>query len=145
MTVASVLKQKGNAVVTVPPAATVQEVANIITSQRIGAVVVVSAPGKLIGIVSERDVVKAIAGHASEALTMTAADIMTRDVTTATIATTMDEAMDIMDAGYFRHLPVLHDDELVGIISIRDVVKTHLQHRELEVDTLKSYVYRGAV
>jgi predicted transcriptional regulator len=75
---------------------------------------------------------------------MTAADIMTRELTVASPKTTIDEAMGLMDAGYFRHLPVVQDGAMVGIISVRDVVRAHIQHKEHEVDTLKSFVLRGA-
>jgi CBS domain-containing protein len=144
MTVAAVLKHKGNDVVTVAPSATVKEIAAVITSRRIGAVVVLGADHELAGIVSERDVVKALANHAEAALAMTAADIMTRDVTVASPRTTIDEAMAQMDAGYFRHLPVVDNGAMVGIISVRDVVRAHIQQQEHEVESLKSFVLRGA-
>ena len=146
MTVAAVLRQKGANVVTVAPSATVQEIAAIITSRRIGAVVVLVEANRLGGIVSERDVVKALAaqGEAEAALRLTAADIMTRDVVTATPRTTVDQAMEMMDIGYFRHLPVVEDGMMVGIISIRDAVRAHIQAQAQEVDSLKDYVHRGA-
>jgi CBS domain-containing protein len=142
--VAAVLKEKGSDVVTVQPSATVQEIANIITSRRIGAVMVLSEPGKMVGIVSERDVVKAIGGHGDAALRLTAGDIMTRNVITASPRTTIEEAMELMDTGYFRHLPVLDEGAMVGIISVRDVVRAHIREQAHEVESLKSYVYRGA-
>ena len=144
MTVAAVLKQKGSEVVTIAPSATVREIASLIASRRIGAVVVLGADQELAGIVSERDLVKALASNGEAALTMTAADIMTRDVTVASPKTTIDEAMEQMDAGYFRHLPVLEGGAMVGIISVRDVVRAHIQHQEHEVESLKSFVLRGA-
>ena len=144
MTVAAVLKQKGSDVVTVAPSATVREIAAIISSRRIGAVVVTTAEKELAGIVSERDVVKAVASGGEAALAMSAADIMTRDVTVASPKTTIDEAMAQMDAGYFRHLPVVDGGAMVGIISVRDVVRAHIQQQEHEVDSLKSFVLRGA-
>jgi len=144
MNVAAVLKQKGGEVISVPPAATVREIAAIISSRRIGAVVVLEGEQKLVGIVSERDLVKALASVGEAALSMTAAEIMTRDVIVASPKTTIDEAMGLMDAGYFRHLPVVDGGVMVGVISVRDVVRAHIQHQEYEVDTLKSYVLRGA-
>ncbi len=144
MTVAAVLKQKGADVVAVSPATTVPEIAEIITSRRIGAVVVLDEAKQLAGIVSERDVVKALAHQGARALELTASDIMTRSVTTATPATTVDQAMEMMDAGYFRHLPVIEGGQLVGIISVRDVVRAHIQAQAHEVDSLKEFVYRGA-
>lgn len=144
MTVAAVLRQKGADVVTVAPSATVQEIAAIITSRRIGAVVVLVEANRLGGIVSERDVVKALATQGEAALRLTASDIMTRDVVTATLRTTVDQAMEMMDTGYFRHLPVVEDGLMVGIISIRDAVRAHIQSQAQEVDSLKDYVHRGA-
>ncbi len=144
MTVAAVLKQKGADVVTVAASATVQEIASTLTSRRIGAVVVLAEAGRLSGIVSERDVVKALATQGEAALRLTAADIMTRDVITATPRTTVDQAMELMDTGYFRHLPVVEDDRMVGIISIRDAVRAYIQSQAQEVDSLKDYVHRGA-
>ncbi len=141
---AAVLKQKGSDVITIAPDATVQELAALISSRRIGAVVV-SADGKrMAGIVSERDVVKAIAAKGEAALRLTAADIMTKEVVTATARTTMDQAMEMMDAGYFRHLPVLEGEELIGILSVRDAVRAHIQSQAQEVSSLMDYVHRGA-
>lgn len=144
MTVAAILKQKGGDVVAVAPDTTLPEIAGIIAARRIGAVVVLAEARRLAGIVSERDVVKAVAAHGAAALTLTAADIMTRDVITATGRTTVDQAMELMDTGYFRHLPVVESGDLVGIISVRDVVRAHIQHQAHEVDSLKAYVHRGA-
>ena len=143
MTVAALLKQKGSNVITVSSSTSVIEIARTITANRIGAVVVCDGE-HLAGIVSERDVVKAVTNHNEAALRLTAADIMTKDVTTASPRTTIDEAMAMMDAGYFRHLPVVDDGKMVGIISVRDVVRAHIQHQEQEVHSLKAYVFRGA-
>jgi CBS domain-containing protein len=120
------------------------DIASIITSRRIGAVLVVTDSGELAGLVSERDVVRAVATEGGRALTLTAADIMTKDLTTMTPRTSIDHAMASMDAGYFRHLPVLEDGKLLGIISVRDVVRAHIQSQEQEVDALQEYVHRGA-
>ncbi len=144
MTVAAILRQKGNEVVSVAPTATVSEIAAIISSRRIGAVVVLQPPRQLAGIVSERDVVKALASEGSAALQLTAADLMTRAVVTASPGTTVHEAMELMDEGYFRHLPVVAEGELVGIVSVRDVVRARIQEQAMEVDSLKEFVHRGA-
>jgi CBS domain-containing protein len=144
MTVAAILKQKGSSVVTVSPSDPVTDIANIITSRRIGAVLVLTDGGELAGLVSERDVVRAVATKGSEALELTAADIMTKNLTTVTPRTSIDHAMALMDAGYFRHLPVVEDSKLLGIISVRDVVRAHIQSQAQEVDALREYVHRGA-
>jgi CBS domain-containing protein len=142
MTVGSVLKTKNNAVISVAPTATVVEIAEIITARRIGAVLVLDDAGGVAGIVSERDVAKALAQYGAGVVAMRAEDLMTRNVTTATPQTTVDQAMAIMDAGYFRHLPVLDDGRLVGIISIRDLVKYRIMLHEHDVDSLKAYIAR---
>ena len=143
MTVGAVLKSKeGSTIVSVEPSATIHEVAEIISSRRIGAVLVLDAKGGVAGIVSERDVVKALAKHRQGVLTMRADDLMTRNVTTATSATTVVEAMNIMDAGYFRHLPVVNDGKLEGIISIRDLVRYRIRLHEQDLDNMKAYIAR---
>jgi CBS domain-containing protein len=143
MTVAAVLKQKGSDVVHVAPSATVADIAEIIANRRIGAVVVLDSDRKLLGIVSERDVVKALAAHGAGVLGVTADQLMTREVTTAVPQTTLNQALQIMDAGYFRHLPVVENEVVIGIISVRDVVKYTMMVREHEVDSLKAYVARA--
>ena len=144
MSLGSILRGKGGDVVSVGLTASVQEIASIIASRRIGAVVVLAEASRLAGIVSERDVVKAVATKGQAALQLTAADIMTSSVVTATPQTSVDEAMSIMDEGYFRHLPVLDEGAMVGIISVRDVVRAHIQHQALEVEALKDFVFRGS-
>jgi CBS domain-containing protein len=142
MTVSAVLKNKGGEIVSVSPSATVLEIAEIISTRRIGAVLVLTPEGGVAGIVSERDLVKALVTHPETVLTLRADALMTRHVTTATLQTTVDEAMEIMDAGYFRHLPVLDDGRLVGIISIRDLVKYRILLHQHDVESLRSYIAR---
>ncbi len=142
MTVGLVLKDKDNAIISVEPSASVLEIAKIISSRRIGAVLVLDDNGGVAGIVSERDVVKALAIHAGKATEMRAEDLMTRNVITATSRTTVDEAMEIMDAGYFRHLPVVNNGRLEGIISIRDLVKYRIVQHQHEVENMKAYIAR---
>jgi len=140
MTVGAVLKNKDNNVVSVEPSATVHDIAAIILAKRIGAVLVLHNDGSVAGIVSERDVVKALATHREKVMEMRADALMTRAVTTATPSTTVDQAMEIMDAGYFRHLPVLEGGKLVGIVSIRDLVKYRIMLQEHDVVNLKAYI-----
>jgi CBS domain-containing protein len=143
MTVGAVLKNKNsNTIISVEPTATMLEVAEVISARRIGAVLVLTQDGGVAGIVSERDVAKGLARHGAKILEMQAQDLMTRVVTTATPKTTVDEAMSIMDAGYFRHLPVLDEGKLIGIISIRDLVKYRIMLHEHDVENLKGYIAR---
>jgi CBS domain-containing protein len=144
MTVGAVLKTKGGSVISVEPSATVLQIADIITQRRIGAVLVLTEAGGVAGIVSERDVVKAVAQHSARVLEMRADELMTRDVITATPRTSVDEAMAIMDHGYFRHLPVLDEGKLVGIISIRDLVKWRIDMHVHDVESMKAYIARTA-
>jgi CBS domain-containing protein len=144
MKIAAILAEKGREVVSVTGPASVREIVSIIASRRIGAVVVLAEADRLAGIVSERDVVKALAAKGEAALNMTAQDIMTEAVITATPETSINEAIAMMDEGYFRHLPVVDGGKLVGIISVRDVVRAHMQTQALEVDSLKDYVFRGS-
>jgi CBS domain-containing protein len=143
MTIAAILKQKGNQVSAVAPTATIAEVVRELAARRIGAVLVMDAARQLLGIVSERDIVATLATNGAGTLQMTAAQLMTRDVKTATPRTTVAEAMGEMTAGRFRHLPVVEDGALLGIISIGDVVKARITQQEHEVDTLKAYVAGG--
>jgi len=140
MTIAAVIREKGRNVVSVAPDAPIAEIAAIIASRRIGAVVVLADHGGLAGIVSQRDVVKALARHGARVLELTASDLMTRQVTTVAMRTSIDQAMEIMDAGYFRHLPVMEDGHLAGIVSIRDLVKHRITLHQRDLETLKSAV-----
>lgn len=144
MTVGLLLKNKDNNIISVEPTASVLEIARVISSRRIGAVLVLDSDGGVAGIVSERDVVKALANRPDDMLTLRAEELMTRAVVTATPRTTVDEAMEMMDAGYFRHLPVLDDGRLIGIISIRDLVKYRIMLHEHDVESMKAYIARTA-
>ncbi|QYE36634.1 MULTISPECIES: CBS domain-containing protein [Sphingosinicellaceae] len=140
MTVASILRDKGNTIISVHPETPLMELVATIASRRIGAVLVLDGAGDLAGIVSERDVVKALASRGPELHKVNAGDVMTSNVTTVTPATTINEAMELMDHGYFRHLPVLDDGALVGIVSVRDVVRARIDHHVEENQTLVSYI-----
>lgn len=141
MTVAAVLRQKGSDVISVLPRTPVAEAAEIISRRRIGAVVVCDAEGHLVGILSERDVVRGLTQHGAALLGMRVDALMTQEVKVATPDTTVDEAMEIMDAGYFRHLPVRGSDgKLCGIVSIRDLVRYRIQSQQRDVESLQAYV-----
>jgi len=144
MTVAAILKHKGHDIAAVRPTATVADVARKLSEKRIGAVLVRDALDQLLGIVSERDIVRSLAANGARTLEMTAGQLMTRVVHTATPATTVPEAMTMMTAGRFRHLPVVDEGKLVGIISIGDVVKARIMTQEHEVDSLRAYVAGAA-
>lgn len=144
MTIAAILKQKGYDVARVPPTASIAEVVQMLASRRIGAVLVLDSADQLLGIVSERDIVGSLAEHGRRTLEMTAAQLMTRDLHTATAATTVPEATAMMTEGRFRHLPVMSGTRLLGVVSIGDIVKARLSQQEQEVDSLKAYVAGAA-
>jgi CBS domain-containing protein len=139
-TVAAILKHKGYQVTTVDPTLTVDRLASVLADHRIGAALVVDSAGQLLGIVSERDIVRCLAANGTRTLEMTAGQLMTRALQVARPDTTVAEAMARMTVGRFRHLPVLEQGTLVGLISIGDVVKARIMEQEDEVDSLKAYV-----
>lgn len=139
MNVAAILKAKGTDVVTVNPAVTLGEIATLLSERRIGAAVIMQ-DRKVLGIVSERDVVKAIARSGGQALNAPARDVMTSRVVTCRLNDSIDELMDSMTMGRFRHLPVIEDGELVGIVSIGDVVKHRIAETVMETEALRLYI-----
>lgn len=144
MTVAAILKHKGNEVARVPPSATVAEVAKRLREKRIGAILVLDAADQLLGIVSERDIVSNLAEHGALTLEMTASQIMTRVLHTVTLQSSVPDAMAQMTNRRVRHLPVLDNGRLVGIVSIGDIVKARIDAQAQEVDSLKAYVAGAA-
>ncbi|MBO0711911.1 MAG: CBS domain-containing protein [Acetobacteraceae bacterium] len=140
MTVATILKHKGTHVVSVDPTVSIAEVTRVLSENRIGAVLVLDAAAQLLGIVSERDVVRSLASNGSHTLEMTAGQLMTRALKTVTPETTEVAAMTMMTAARVRHLPVVENGVLSGLISIGDVVKARIMQQDQEVDSLKAYV-----
>ena len=140
MTIAAILKHKGNDVARVPPTATIKEVADRLGELRIGAILVMDSADQLMGIVSERDIVRALPAHGARVLEMTAAQLMTQTLHTTSPQTSVAEAMEQMTNRRVRHLPVMDQGRLVGIVSIGDVVKTLIDQQAQEVDSLKAYV-----
>lgn len=143
MNVATILKSKGRTVATMKPSAPMSEVAEMLSTRKIGAIVVVADQGRLAGIISERDLVRAIAERGASALTLPVEDFMTRTIVTCNEGTSVDELMELMTNGRFRHVPVVEAEALVGIVSIGDVVKHHLADMALEVTAMRSYLATG--
>jgi CBS domain-containing protein len=143
MFVSDILSQKGGLVYSVTPATSVAEVAQQLSSRRIGSVLVLSDQSAVVGIVSERDLVRATATHGAKALELEARQVMTRDVVTCHPDDSIDEVMQTMTNGRFRHLPVVHHGELLGLISIGDVVKARLEETQHETEALKAYIVAG--
>lgn len=140
MHVAEILKAKGRAVETVDATATVGDVVHRLAALRIGSVVVLEPGVDIAGIVSERDVVRVLGAHGPEVLNWPVSDIMTRNVVTCREDDTIDELMVLMTEGRFRHLPVVEDRGLVGIVSIGDVVKYRVAEIETEASAMRDYI-----
>lgn len=140
MNVAAILKQKGRTVTTARPTMTLMEVANKLAAKRIGAIVIVGARGELVGILSERDIIRALSVVGPDCLTQPVSQSMTKQLVTCQETDTLDELMASMTARRFRHLPVMADDALVGIISIGDVVKHHVAEVEMEATAMREYI-----
>jgi CBS domain-containing protein len=142
MRIADVLRGKGGAVVTIKPDATVTELLDGLASHNIGAMVVVGPDG-VKGIVSERDVVRQLHAHGAAVLSLPVEKIMTTLVSTASKSDTVDSLTLLMTENRVRHVPVLEDGKLIGIVSIGDVVKTRMQELESEHEQLQSYINQG--
>lgn len=140
MYVAAILRHKGYQISAVEPTATIAQVVEVLSERRIGAVLILDRADQLLGIVSERDIVRSLAANGSRTLEMTAGQLMTRALQVATPQTTVSEAMTMMTTGRFRHLPVMEHGVLVGLISIGDVVKAKIMDQETEVEGLRAYV-----
>jgi CBS domain-containing protein len=135
-----ILARKGRDVVTVGPDETLEEVARVLTDRGIGAVVVTTGDGAIAGILSERDIVKAVAKASGGALGDAVSAHMTRKVETATPASTVNEVMERMTHGKFRHVPIIEHGRLAGILSIGDVVKHRLAEIEADASAMRDYI-----
>ncbi len=143
MTVQRILNDKGSAVTTCRPQDTIADVARILADKKIGAVVVTeggTAGEAVRGILSERDIVRAVAGQGEKALGKPASDFMTQNVITCALQDTNDDVMQVMTGGRFRHVPVVEDGKLAGIISIGDVVKRRIAEVEREAAEIREYI-----
>ena len=140
MIVKSIIDSKGRDVVTLEPAASLDNAAKLMAERRIGALVVLGADDRVVGILSERDIVRAISERGATAMQEQVSQVMTRKVASCTLDETIHSIMERMTAGKFRHLPVIEQGKLIGIISIGDVVKLRIVEMEQESDALKTYI-----
>jgi CBS domain-containing protein len=140
MTVKAILAGKGRNVVTIEPTATLDDALAILAKYNVGALVVLGAEQRLIGVLSERDIVRALAHEGAGVLKKPLAQIMTRNVSTCSEVDKVGAIMEQMTNGKFRHVPVLDGDRLVGIISIGDVVKHRLHEMEREQEAMRDYI-----
>jgi CBS domain-containing protein len=140
MTVRAILSRKGRDVATIAPTVSLSEAVRLLAQRRIGAVVVTGPDSRVAGILSERDIVRSLSERGPAALDDNVAAVMTRKVMTCTEAETVAAIMERMTAGKFRHLPVVEQGRLAGIISIGDVVKWRLEEIEGETNALREYI-----
>ena len=140
MQVKDLLARKGRDVATISQERTVSDALSLLRERGIGALIVTGATEPLVGIFSERDAVRALAAHGANALTMTVADLMSSQVTTCKEATSIDSLMALMTDKRIRHVPVVEDGALIGMVSIGDVVKYRVDELENEKRDLIEYV-----
>jgi CBS domain-containing protein len=143
MFVSDILAQKGGLVFTVTPGTSVAQLSQQLSARRIGSMLVLDVEGSVAGIVSERDLVRALASHGAKAMELEARQVMTRDVVTCDPDDSIDQVMQTMTSGRFRHLPVVRHGELLGLVSIGDVVKARLEEARHETEALKAYIVAG--
>ncbi|MEE2034092.1 CBS domain-containing protein [Rhodococcus chondri] len=142
MRIAEVLRNKGSTVQTVPPDTTISELIGDFARHNIGAMVVCE-DDRLVGIITERDVVRQLHERGPSVLVATASDLMTTEVATCLPTDTVDSLAATMTERRIRHLPVVVDGRLVGIVSIGDVVKSRIDELQDERDQLESYIHQG--
>lgn len=140
MRITDVLRRKGDLVVTIAPDDSVRTLLDALSQYKVGALIVSSGGGRLDGIVSERDVVRHLQSRGAEVLDAPVSAIMTVDLHTATPQDSIDDLMVLMTDKRIRHVPVVVDDALVGIVSIGDVVKHRLEELQSERDQLTAYI-----
>lgn len=140
MTVGRILEAKGYGLETAPPSTKIAAISHHLNEQGIGAIVIVDEGGRLKGIVSERDIVRALDAHGNAALEKAAQEIMTINVVTATEEEPVDEIMRLMTESKFRHLPITRDGKLVGLVSIGDLVKHRITQLEHETEAFRAYI-----
>jgi CBS domain-containing protein len=140
MQVENILQSKGSAVFTVSARAPVADAVRELNSRRIGAVVVVNDAGQVAGILSERDIVRHLGDDPAKLLASPVSDIMTKNVISCPSGTAISELMEQMTKFRIRHIPIVDDGELVGIVSIGDVVKRKIEETEQEAIALREYI-----
>jgi CBS domain-containing protein len=140
MTVSTILADKGRDVVTIDPGTNLADAAQLLTEKRIGAALILGADRRVVGIISERDIVRALAERGAAALAEPVSQTMTRQVETCNEREPISSIMERMTDGKFRHVPVVDQGRLVGIVSIGDVVKHRVQQIERESAEMREYI-----
>ncbi|EFO30598.1 signal-transduction protein [Roseibium sp. TrichSKD4] len=140
MNVASILSTKGHDVITEKSTTLLSDICTTLAEHKIGAIVIADDAGHIEGIISERDIVKAIGTSGPTALEKPVSEVMTKSVVTCTDADSVNAVMAKMSAGRFRHVPVTDDGKVTGVISIGDVVKFKIAQAEMEAEQMRSYI-----
>jgi CBS domain-containing protein len=140
MQISTILARKGDQVHTVDRGATLAHAADLLARHGIGALVVLGEGGSVAGILSERDIVRELARSGGSAIDRTVADVMTTDVQTCEPSATVDQLMQTMTERRIRHVPIVDEGRLAGIVSIGDVVKSRLVELELQTEAMEAYV-----
>lgn len=144
MNVATILKAKGKTVATARSDVSLQDIATRLAAKKIGAIVITGQGGQVEGIISERDIIRALAAQGAACLDRPVSAFMTKEVIGCTINDTIDHVMSTMTTGRFRHVPVVNEDgTLAGLVSIGDVVKHHIAEVEMEASAMKTYLVAG--
>lgn len=140
MNIDQILNDKGREVISVKAETSLEAAARILDEKRIGAVVALGGGGEIIGVLSERDIIRQMARRGGNALQMPVGEAMTRDVITIESSTKIEDAMQLMTDRRVRHLPVFRNGGLVGVVSIGDLVKWKIATTEAEAEAMKSYL-----
>ena len=143
MRIDQILKNKGREVVTLSASETLQAAARLLDEHRIGATVVLEGDGSIVGVLSERDIVRRVGRDGAPALSTAVADAMTRDVVTARPDQEVEDCLSQMSDRRIRHLPIVFEGRLTGIVSIGDLVKWKIAETEAEADAMKAYIAAG--
>jgi len=143
MTVNNILAGKGREVISIGPGATLGEAARLLAGRRIGAALILGADHRIVGIISERDIVRVLAERGAAVLDEPVSRTMTRDVETCNAGETVSTIMERMTVGKFRHMPVVEQGRVVGLVSIGDIVKHRVGEMERESAAMREYITVG--
>ncbi len=143
MTVSTILAGKGGEVISIEPGASLAAAAKLLAERRIGAALILGADHRIVGIISERDIVRVLAERGAAVLAEPVSQTMTREVETCTPSEMVSTVMEHMTAGKFRHMPVVEQGRVIGLVSIGDIVKHRLGEMEREQAAMRDYIRAG--
>ena len=143
MIVSQLLKSKGYQVYTVSEETNINEISRILSEKRIGVAVIINESKNVIGIISERDIIRGLSQYGEKVLDMPSKALMTKNVITSGLDSHIHELMREMTNSRIRHMPIVEDEKLVGLISIGDVVKNRVEELQAEGDMLREYIASG--